>query len=170
MAAASNEARLKRQALGFRIMATAAVGLTLVCFGAEIVAEAAPLWKGGDAGKALINVGLQVVVSAPALFYVAGLRRARQVFGRVGGGETLTPEISKGFRHVGLCILVGAMWSLLISEGLEPARSSQLAVWLAQAATGTRDLTLAALGLGLLMIGRVWTSAVQIKAENDSFL
>ena len=170
MAAVSEEAKLKREARIFGGLATIAVGLTLVCIGSEIVVAASPLWKGGDAHKALINIGLQAVLAAPALFYVAGLRRARQVFRRIGSGELLTLQNSKGLSGVGWCLAAGAVWSLTISEGLEPAQTSQLAVYLDQAAIGARDLTLAALGLGLIMIGRVLAAAVRLKAENDSFV
>jgi len=170
MAAVAEQARLKREARIFRAVANMAIGLTLFSVGAGIVAAASPLWKGGDASRALRDAGLQVVLAAPALFYVAGLWRALQVFRRIGSGEMLTPQNSKGLSGVGWLLAAGAVWSLTISEGLQPAQTGQLALYLSEAAVGARDLTLAALGLALVMIGRVWSAAARLKAENDSFV
>jgi len=170
MAAVSEEAKLKREARIFRAVANMAIGLTMFSVAAGIVVAASPLWKGGDVSKALINVGLQAVLAAPALFYVAGLWRALQVFRRIGDGELLTLQNSKGLSGVGWLLAAGAVWSLTISEGLQPALTSQLDLYLSEAAVGARDLTLAALGLALVMIGRVWSAAARLKAENDSFV
>ncbi len=170
MAVTSDQARLKRQSRIFAVLAAVAVGVSLICVGSQIVVAAAPLWKGGDVNRALVNISLQVVLAAPALFYVAGLRRARQVFRRVGAGELLTLQNSRGLTAVGMCLLAGGLWSSLISDGLAPPSSDQLAVWLDQTSLVARDIALAALGLGLVMIGRVWAGAALIKAENDGFL
>lgn len=113
MDAASEQARLKRQARWFRIMSTFAIGLALVCAGTQVVVAAAPLWKGGDARQALFDVSLQLVLAVPSLFYVVGLHRARQVFNRIGGGELLTLQNAKGLTGVGMCVLAG--WVVVVA-------------------------------------------------------
>ena len=172
-----DQAKLRREASMFRIMATLAIGLTVICVFSQLAVAAAPLWKGGDQRQALINTGIQLVLAAPALFYIAGLRRARQVIRRVGDGDPLTPQNSQGLGGVGMCLLAGALWSLLISDGLSPAQGGQVAADLAKAGVdlgqiggAARDVSLAALGLAVVMIGRVWAAAARLKAENDSFV
>ena len=170
MADASEQARLKRQSRWFRVMSAFAVGLALVCVATQIVIAAAPLWKGGDARQALFDLSLQLVITVPALFYVVGLHRARQVFNRIGLGERLTLENAKGLTGVGMCILAGGLWSSLVSDGQAPSPQAQMPVWLEQTSVVARDLTLAALGLGIVMIGRLLAAAARLQAESDSFL
>lgn len=170
MDAASEQARLKRQARWFRIMSTFAIGLALVCAGTQVVVAAAPLWKGGDARQALFDVSLQLVLAVPSLFYVVGLHRARQVFNRIGGGELLTLQNAKGLTGVGMCVLAGGLWSSLVSDGQAPPSHGPMAVWLDPTSLVARDLTLAALGLGIVMIGRLLAAAARLKTESDSFL
>ena len=170
MDAVSEQARFKRQARWFRVLSTFAMGLALVCVGTQIVVAAAPLWKGGDARQALFDVSLQLVLAVPSLFYVAGLQRARQVFSRIGSGELLTLRNSQGLTGVGMCVLAGGLWSSLVSDGQAPPAHGPMAVWLDPTSLVARDLTLAALGLGIVMIGRLLAAAARLKTESDSFL
>jgi uncharacterized membrane protein YidH (DUF202 family) len=147
-----------------------AVVLTLIGVLSQIATVAAPLWKVGDASAALRNTGIELIIAVPALFYAAGMWRARRVFARVGMGEILTPENSRGVADVGLCLLAGALWSLLLSDGFEPLRAARLPEYLGQIGTAAQDLALAALGLAIVMLGRVWAMAARIKADNDSIL
>ncbi len=171
MTDASDQAKFKRHARWFRVMSTFAIALALICAGTQVVVAAAPLWKGGDARQALFNVSLELVLAVPSLFYVVGLHRARQVFNRIGAGELLTLNNAKGLTGVGMCVLAGGLWSSLVSDGQAPPPShDQIAVWLDPTSLVARDLTLAALGLGIVMIGRLLAAAARLQAESDSFL
>lgn len=168
--ASLEEGRLAREARIFGRLARWGVALTLIGVLSQIVTVAAPLWQGGDAGVALRNTGIELILAVPAVLYAAGMWRARQVFARVGTGEILTPENSRGVADIGLYLLAGALWSLLISEGIEPLRVAGLPEYLGQIGAASQDLALAALGLAIVMLGRIWAMAARIKADNDSIL
>jgi len=165
----SDQKKLQRETRIFGWLARAGFWLTVLCVSAVIVASAAPIWKGGDARQALANVGVQAILAAPALFFAVALLRARQLFRRVGAGEMLTPENSRGLAAVGMWVLAGAVWALA-DAGLTPPQSDQIAVQLGQIGVAARDMALAALGLALIMIGRMLAAAASLKAENDGFL
>ena len=159
-------ASLKRQARIFDVWATLAVAVALIGVGAQIVSAAAPLWKGGEVAETLLKVAVQAIISAPALFYVSGLARARRVFRRIGRGDLFSHENSRGLTTIGRALLIGAVWAMA-AQGLVPINPQDQ---LSPIGLGAADLALAALGMALLMIGRVMSAAIDLKAENDSFV
>jgi hypothetical protein len=131
---------------------------------------AAPLWHGGPIEATLVNSLKELMLAAPALFYVAGLIRSRRVFGRIGQGDVFTPANTEGLIGVGAALLAGAVWAMLVA-GLEPTMPADALSPVAhQIAEGASQLALAALGLALLMIGRVMREAVRLKTETDGFV
>jgi hypothetical protein len=131
---------------------------------------AAPLWRGGPIAATLLDTVKELILTAPALFYVAGLIRSRQVFGRIGQGDVFTRANSEGIIGVGAALLAGAVWGMLVA-GLEPTLHADtlgpISHDIAEAAT---QLALTALGLALFMIGRVMREAARLKAEADGFV
>ena len=158
--------KLKRQARVFNVWATLAVAVTLIGVGTQIVTAAAPLWKGGGVSETLLKVAVQAILSAPAVFYVSGLAGARHVFRRIGGGDLFSHENSRGMVTIGRFLLIGAVWAMA-AQGLAPYNPEDE---LTPIGLGAADLALAALGMALMMIGRVMSAAIDLKAENDSFV
>jgi hypothetical protein len=131
---------------------------------------AAPLWRGGPITATLVNTLKELILTAPALFYVVGLIRSRRVFGRIGQGDVFTRANSEGLIGVGSALLAGAVWAML-AAGLEPTvRADALGPIAHEIAEAATQLALAALGLALFMIGRVMREAVRLKAETDGFV
>jgi len=162
--------KFRRQVSLFGSFAAAAVIISLICVTAELVSAAAPLWKGGPIADTILKVAKQAVLSAPALFYVVGLSRARRVFGRIGRGEVFVRANSEGLTAIGWSLLMGALWAIAVA-GLEPAAPDQSIDYILRAISySAADLALAALGLALIMIGRVMNAAATLKAENDGFV
>ena len=158
--------KLKREARIFNIWAALAVAVTMIGVGTQIVTAAAPLWKGGGAPETLLKVAVQAILSAPAMFYVIALARARHVFRRIGGGDLFLQENSRGLAGMGRFLLIGAVWAMA-AQGLAPYNPQDQ---LSPIGLGAADLALAALGVALIMIGRVMSAAIELKAENDSFV
>jgi Protein of unknown function (DUF2975) len=162
--------RLQRRARLFGILAFWAASLSVLSVVTQVTSVASPLWRGGEIAPTLIETLKELVLTAPALFYVAGLIRSRRVFGRFARGDIFSRENSDGLVGVGAALLAGALWAML-AAGLEPAVHTDLlgpiAHDIAEAAT---QLALAALGLALLMIGKVMREAVRLKTETDSFV
>jgi hypothetical protein len=165
------DARLRRHARLFGIFAFFAAFLSLASVFTEVSSVAAPLWRGGAlAHETWINTLKALVLDVPALFYVAGLIRSRRVFRRVGRGDIFTRENSDGLAHVGSALLGGALWAMA-AAGLEPVvQSQQLGQTIHDIAAGASQAALAAVGLALLMIGRVMREATRLKAESDGFV
>jgi hypothetical protein len=164
------QTKLGRQARLFGFLAVAAVTISLISVAAQLVSTAAPLWRGGPIGDTILRVAKQTVLSAPALFYVVGLWRARLVFRRIGRGEIFIRPNSLGLIAIGWSLLTGALWAIAVS-GLAPVAPDQSVDQLLRSTEfGASDLALAALGLALIMIGRVMNTAATLKAENDGFV
>ena len=118
----------------------------------------------------LINLGKQLLLSAPVLFYVVGLGRAHRIFRRIGRGELFEKANADGFVSIGWCLLSGALWAIAVA-GLEPVAVEQIINHvLHDIGAAAAELALAALGLALIMIGRVMNAAVILKTENDEFV
>lgn len=165
------DTRLRRHARLFGVFAFFAAFLSLASVFTEISSVAAPLWRGGaPVHETWINTLKALVLDVPALFYVAGLVRSRRVFRRVGRGDIFTRENSDGLAHVGSALLGGALWAMA-AAGLEPVvQSQQLGQTIHDIAAGASQTALAAVGLALLMIGRVMREATRLKAETDGFV
>jgi hypothetical protein len=158
----SKQAGLRRQSRMFHILASIAVAITLAAVVSQVAMVAAPLWKGGPAAQALINTARQIVLSVPALLYVAALYYARRVFMRITNGE--------GLRAMGRCLLIGGLWAIL-AEGLVPYSPDQpLALTMSEVAGQSSDVVLAALGLALTLIGTLMTNAAALKSQIDEFV
>jgi hypothetical protein len=161
---------LHRQSRRFRGLSSMAVAVTLLAVVAQIAIAAAPLWKGGPVPQALLDTGRQFLLSLPALLYVAALYYARRVFLRVADGEMFAPSNGEGLRAMGRCLLIGGVCAMIV-QGLVPYSSSQpLALTMSEVARSSSDVVLAALGLALIMIGRLMIMAAALKAENDRFV
>lgn len=166
----SGQAALQRQSLRFRGLSSVSIAITLIAVFAQLAIAAAPLWKGGPVQQALLDTGRQLLLSVPGLMYVAALYYARRVFLRVADGEIFAPSNGDGLRAMGRCLLIGGLWALIV-QGLVPYSPSQpLALTMSEVAHSSSDVVLAALGLALLMIGRLMTTAAALKAENDRFV
>jgi hypothetical protein len=166
----SNQAIVRRQSRMFRGLASLAVAITLAAVVSQIFMAAAPLWKGGPVEEALISTGRQLALSVPALLYVASLYYARRVFLRIAAGEIFVRTNGEGLRAVGRCLLLGGLWAIC-AEGLVPYSPDQpLALTMSEVARSSSDVVLAALGLALILIGRLMTTAAALKAQNDEFV
>jgi Protein of unknown function (DUF2975) len=136
----------------------------------QVAMTAAPLWKGGPVEQALLNTARELVLSVPALLYVAGLYYARRVFMRVAAGEIFVRANGEGLRAMGRCLLIGGLWAIL-AEGLVPYSADQpLALTLSEVARQSSDVVLAALGLALTLIGKLMTDAASLKSQIDEFV
>jgi Protein of unknown function (DUF2975) len=161
---------LQSQSRRFRGLSSMAVAITLLAVVVQIAIAAAPLWKGGPVAQALLETGRQFLLSLPALLYVAALYYARRVFLRVADGEVFAPSNGEGLRAMGRCLLIGGVCAMIV-QGLVPYSSSQpLALTMSEVARSSSDVVLAALGLALIMIGRLMIMAAALKAENDRFV
>ena len=164
------QATLRRQSSMFRGLSSIAVAITLAAVLSQVAMTAAPLWKGGPVEQALLNTARELVLSVPALLYVAGLYYARRVFMRVAAGEIFVRANGEGLRAMGRCLLIGGLWAIL-AEGLVPYSADQpLALTLSEVARQSSDVVLAALGLALTLIGKLMTDAATLKSQIDEFV
>jgi hypothetical protein len=162
--------RLRRQARLYGVLALWAGSLSVLSAFTQVVSVAAPLWRGGPVGQTLLDTLKELVLVGPVFCYVAGLVRSRCVFRRIGRGDVFIRANSDGLVRVGGWLLAGALWAMA-AAGLEPTIHAGLLNPVARdIAEGAAQLALAALGLALLMIGRVIGAAVQLKAETDGFV
>lgn len=161
---------LQRYSRRFRGLSSLAVALNLVAVVGQIVMAAAPLWKGGAVEAALLETGRQFLLSVPALLYVAALYFARRVFHRIADGQIFVANNAAGLRAMGWCVFAGGVWAMSF-QGLVPYSDTQpLALTMSEVASGTTYVVLAALGMALVLIGRLMSTAVALKAENDTFV
>jgi hypothetical protein len=171
--AATLQSRLKKEGRVLGILAAFAVIVSLATSFAQVMAVAAPLWKGGaPTAETLSNVARQVLLVAPAVLYVLGLRRALGVFRRMGSGEIFARTNGEGLTATGTYLLAGAVWSMVVA-GLDPA-TQDTALFQDHVVRNvgflSADLALAAVGLALNMVGRVISAAARLKADNDGFV
>ena len=170
MPARDPQGRLRRQARVFGALAAGAASLSVLSAFTQVVTVAAPLWRGGPVDQTLLDTLKELVLMGPVFCYVAGLARSRGVFRRIGRGEIFIRANSDGLIRVGGWLLAGALWAMT-AAGLEPTIHAGILSPVARdIAEGAAQLALAALGLALLMIGRVMRAAVQLKAETDGFV
>lgn len=166
----SKQAMLRRQSRLFRGLSTIAVAITLAAVLSQVAMSAAPLWKGGPVEQALLNTARQIVLSVPALLYVAALYYARRVFMRIAAGEIFVRTNGEGLRAMGRCLLIGGLWAIL-AEGLVPYSPDQpLALTMSEVARQSSDVVLAALGLAVTLIGKLMTTAAVLKSQIDEFV
>jgi hypothetical protein len=164
------QSRLRRQCRTFGAVAAFVVAISLLGVMGQIAFVAAPLWKGGSVNEAFINTGKQIVLSVPALLYVASLYFAGRVFRRIGAGEVFARTNGDGLLAMGRCLLIGGVWAMA-AEGLVPSAADQpLAQTMREVGRASSDPFLAVLGLALILIGRVVTQAARLKAQNDEFV
>jgi len=170
MARPTPDRRLRQRARVFGILAFWAATLSVLSVFTQVVSVAAPLWRGGPFAATLLDTLKVLALTAPALFFVAGLVRSRRVFGRIGQGDIFTRANSEGLIGVGAALLAGAVWAMA-AAGLEPTiHANTLGPVAHDIAEGATQLALAALGLALLMIGRIMREAVRLKTETDGFV
>jgi Protein of unknown function (DUF2975) len=166
----SKQATLRRQSRIFRALSSIAVAITLAAVVSQVAISAAPLWKGGPVEQALLNTAREIVLSVPALLYVAALYFARRVFIRIAAGEIFVKANGEGLRALGRCLLVGGLWAIL-AAGLVPYLPDQpLALTMSEVARQSSDVVLAALGLALTLIGKLMTDAATLKSQIDEFV
>jgi hypothetical protein len=76
----------------------------------------------------------------------------------------------EGLRAMGRCLLIGGLWAIL-AEGLVPYSANQpLALTMSEVARNSSDMVLAALGLALMLIGKLMTDAATMKSQLDEFV
>ena len=166
----SKQVLLRRQSRLFRVLSSVAVAITLAAVLSQVAMTAAPLWKGGPVEQALLNTARELVLSVPALLYVAALYCARRVFVRIAAGEIFVRANGEGLRAMGRCLLVGGLWAIL-AEGLVPYSPDQpLALTMSEVARQSSDVVLAALGLALTLIGKLMLDAAALKSQIDEFV
>ena len=159
--------RLQRGSRIFRSLAQLGVAVTLITVAAQLLVAAAPLWKGGPVAATGLKVLEQLVLCVPALCYVISLMRAQQVFARIGRGDLFVLANSSGLRSVGIALSIGAVWAMC-AAGLNDMQHDPYG--LHSSAEDAAQIALAALGLALMMIGRVMGEAIALKTENDGFV
>ncbi len=166
----SKQVTLRRQSRMFRGLSSIAVAVTLAAVVSQVVLSAAPLWKGGAVEQALLNTARELVLSVPALLYVAALYFARRVFMRIAAGEVFVRTNGEGLRAMGRCLLIGGLWAI-VAEGLVPYSPDQpLALTMSAIARNSSDMVLAALGLALTLIGKLMIDAATLKSQIDEFV
>jgi hypothetical protein len=166
----SGQVSLRRQSRLFRALSSIAVLVTLAAVLSQVAISAAPLWKGGPAEQALLNTARELVLSVPALLYVAALYFARRVFMRIAAGEIFVRTNGEGLRAMGRYLLTGGLWAI-VAEGLVPYSADQpLALTMSEVARNSSDMVLAALGLALTLIGKLMMDAASLKSQIDEFV
>jgi hypothetical protein len=166
----SRQATLRRQSRLFRALSSVAVVVTIAAVLSQVTITAAPLWKGGPVEHTLLNVVREVVLSVPALLYIAALYCARRVFLRIAAGEIFVRTNGAGLRAMGRCLLIGGLWAV-VAEGLVPYSPDQpLALTMSEVARNSSDMVLAALGLALTLIGKLMVDASTLKSQIDEFV
>lgn len=164
------QTKLQRQCRLFGALCVAAVALSLAGVIAQVATVAAPLWKGGPAEAALINTAKQAALSVPALLYIASLYFAGRVFRRIARGEYFARANAAGLLAMGQCLLIGGLWAMAV-EGLVPYSPDQpLAQTMNEVGRASADPFLAALGLALILLGKVLGKAAILKARHDEFV
>lgn len=170
MAARDPERRLRRQTRIFGALAAWAASLSVLSAFTQVVSVAAPLWQGGPVRQTLLHTLAELALVGPVFCYVTGIVRSRRVFRRIGSGDIFIHANSDGLVGVGGWLLAGALWAMT-AAGLEPTiPAGPLSPVAHDIAAGAAQLALAALGLALIMIGRVMRAAVRLKAETDGFV
>lgn len=125
------------------------------------------LRDGAGLAPFLINVRDNAVAAIPLLILLGGLWSAQRVFGRVAEGDVFTTANAAGVGDIGQAM----GWCGFAECVLVPT----LQVWIAR--TGVFDfrlegwaIVLAALGGAVVLFGRIWALAVEIKTDADQII
>lgn len=107
------------------------------------------------------------IAALPTVFLVSGLWSAQRVFGRVGKGDVFTASNAAGVGEIG----VAMTWCGIAEVVLVPTIRS----WVTRAGGFDFNLegwavVLAALGGAVILFGRIWALAVEIKTEADQII
>jgi hypothetical protein len=96
----------------------------------------------------------------PAFALLAALRTAEGLFRRLSDGAILTDAAGRSVEVIGTWVLVAGVLGLV---GLDGGAGDSPVHF-------QPDLVLAAVGLALRFVGRVWLMAAGIKAEHDQIV
>ena len=132
-----------------------------------VVSPIINMMRGADLRALLTGVRDNFIESLPILILMSGLWSAQKVFGRVGAGEVFTAANAAGVGEIG-----SAMgWCGLAEVVIVPS----IKAWIAR--SGPFDLhlvgwamVLAALGGAVVLFGRIWALAAEIKADSDQIV
>jgi hypothetical protein len=142
--------------------------IALVFVATYLVVEVviAPLLKGGaDLALMAAHARDGLIKVVPAAIFGQGLWRARDVFGRVGAGDVFSFANAAGLRDIGWAVIWGAL-----AASLTPAAQGLVARGGFIAGMEVWHLLLVALGGAILLFGRIWALAVEIKTEADQII
>lgn len=152
------------QTIAFVVLALAASSVA----GDIVVGPVLRLLRDG-AGLApfLADMRDNAVAAIPLLILLGGLWSAQRVFGRVAEGEVFTPANAAGVGEIGQAM----SWCGAAEVVVVPT----VQAWIAR--TGACDfnlegwaIVLAALGGAVVLFGRIWALAVEIKADADQII
>ena len=151
------------QTLVLIVLVLAVLGLV----GEIVVSPIVHMARGADARALLTGLRDNLVEALPILILLCGLWSAQKVFGRVAEGEVFTAANAAGVGEIG-----SAMgWCGLAEVVIVPS----IKAWIAR--SGPFDLhlvgwamVLAALGGAVVLFGRIWALAAEIKADSDQIV
>ncbi len=152
------------QALVFIVLALAATSIV----GDVVAGPLIRLFQGTAAAPQLLGgIRDNVIEALPIIILLSGLWSAQRVFGRVADGEVFTAANAAGVGEIG-----SAMgWCGFAEVVMVPT----IKAWVAH--TGGLDfalegwaIVLSALGGAVVLFGRIWALAVEIKADADQII
>ena len=139
--------------------------VTLV--GDIVVAPIMDMARGADLRVLLNGLRDNVIDALPILILLSGLWSAQKVFGRVAEGEVFTAANAAGVGEIG-----SAMgWCGLAEVVIVPS----IKAWIARSGPFDMHLVgwamvLSALGGAVVLFGRIWALAAEIKADSDQII
>ena len=151
------------QTLAFIVLALAATGVV----GDLLIAPAIDLVHGQALAPMLTRVRDNLVGAIPVLILLSGLWSAQRVFGRVAEGDVFTAANAAGVGHIGQAM----GWCGFAEVVLVPTIKAGIAHtgWLDFNFEGWA-IVLSALGGAVILFGRIWALAVEIKTDADQIV
>ena len=163
--------RLARFASGAALAALIAI-VVIICvrdIAAPLLTNLRSMMQPGTAGEsAVVRVVLSQFTSVlPSLLLIWALTQVRAVLGEYGAGRMFTPRTAAGVRKVGEALVLAVVARTAIVPvlhfylGAAPELGMRLS---------TFDLALAAIGVFVMLMGRVLEAAAAIKADSDQIV
>ena len=128
----------------------------------------APGWHG--AAELLRIIGAQWLLALPSFILAGVCVDLSRVLGEYGRGRFFTRRASSGVRKAGEGVLIAMLFHCLLSPSLYQIVMAEGRGRVFDLRIETFDFGLIALGLFLMVMGRVLQAAVALKAENDQIV
>lgn len=148
-------------AIAFYVLAAGVVGEIVVAPVWDLVKS----WGAVDWAAWRRDLGVRWVDVLPALILMSGLWCAQRLFGRVGAGDVFTAANAKDLERIGAslgwCALFVFIEPMLKATIMRAPGKIDFEVW---------AIVLSLIGGAVVLIGRIWGLAVEVKAENDQIV